>query len=258
MPLALYWLLNEAANGLHRDALRSQAVTISGFLKPRGQRRGARHPARDGTALCRQLRALRLCRAQLRGPCPVLLAQRRQRAVPAQGAAHRRLGDAPAHHGLGAVRRQRVAHRRRPHLSDPGGAGPGASRRHHRRHRRLVLPQRRLDHLPAAAGAAPDRHPDLPPCAQAGARGLDHGGHHRPDQHRGAPAGGGDADRDRAAGSRRQPGARSPREGLPCPARVHRRHGARAAHAAHRHPRPRRFAGARPVARCSCARTSRT
>jgi len=34
MPLALYWLLNEAANGLHRDALRSQAVTISGFLKP--------------------------------------------------------------------------------------------------------------------------------------------------------------------------------------------------------------------------------
>ena len=35
MPLALYWLLNEAANGLHRDALHSQAVTISGFLKPR-------------------------------------------------------------------------------------------------------------------------------------------------------------------------------------------------------------------------------
>ena len=34
MPLALYWLLNEAANGLHRDALRSQAVTIGGFLKP--------------------------------------------------------------------------------------------------------------------------------------------------------------------------------------------------------------------------------
>ena len=34
MPLALYWLLNEAANGLHRDALRSQAVTIGGFLRP--------------------------------------------------------------------------------------------------------------------------------------------------------------------------------------------------------------------------------
>ncbi len=34
MPLSLYWLLNEAANSLHRDALRSQAVTISGFLKP--------------------------------------------------------------------------------------------------------------------------------------------------------------------------------------------------------------------------------
>ena len=26
MPLALYWLLNQAANSLHRDALRSQAV----------------------------------------------------------------------------------------------------------------------------------------------------------------------------------------------------------------------------------------
>ena len=34
MPLALYWLLNEAANSLHRDALRGQAVTISGFLRP--------------------------------------------------------------------------------------------------------------------------------------------------------------------------------------------------------------------------------
>src|SRR5207237_1173356 len=34
MPLALYWLLNEAANGLHRDALRSQAATIAGFLRP--------------------------------------------------------------------------------------------------------------------------------------------------------------------------------------------------------------------------------
>lgn len=34
MPLALYWLLNEAANNLHRDALRSQAYTIGGFLRP--------------------------------------------------------------------------------------------------------------------------------------------------------------------------------------------------------------------------------
>ena len=32
MPLALYWLLNEAANNLHRDALRGQAATIGGFL----------------------------------------------------------------------------------------------------------------------------------------------------------------------------------------------------------------------------------
>ncbi len=34
MPLALYWLLNEAANSLHRDALRSQASTIASFLRP--------------------------------------------------------------------------------------------------------------------------------------------------------------------------------------------------------------------------------
>jgi len=35
MPLALYWLLDEAANSLHHDALRSQAATIGGFLRPR-------------------------------------------------------------------------------------------------------------------------------------------------------------------------------------------------------------------------------
>jgi signal transduction histidine kinase len=34
MPLALYWLLNQAANNLHRDALRSQAATIASFLRP--------------------------------------------------------------------------------------------------------------------------------------------------------------------------------------------------------------------------------
>ena len=35
MPLALYWLLDEAANNLHSDALRGQAYTIGTFLKPR-------------------------------------------------------------------------------------------------------------------------------------------------------------------------------------------------------------------------------
>jgi len=35
MPLALYWLLNQAANNLHREALRSQAVTVGSFLRPR-------------------------------------------------------------------------------------------------------------------------------------------------------------------------------------------------------------------------------
>lgn len=39
MPLALYWLLNQAANNLHRDALRSQAFTIGSFL----------HTASDGS-----------------------------------------------------------------------------------------------------------------------------------------------------------------------------------------------------------------
>ena len=34
MPLALYWLLNQAANSLHRDALRGQATTIASFLRP--------------------------------------------------------------------------------------------------------------------------------------------------------------------------------------------------------------------------------
>jgi signal transduction histidine kinase len=34
MPLALYYLLNEATNSLHRDALRSQAFTIGSFLRP--------------------------------------------------------------------------------------------------------------------------------------------------------------------------------------------------------------------------------
>ncbi|MDP1962800.1 MAG: HAMP domain-containing sensor histidine kinase [Reyranella sp.] len=33
LPLALYWLLTQAANNLHRDALRSQAVTIGSFLR---------------------------------------------------------------------------------------------------------------------------------------------------------------------------------------------------------------------------------
>ena len=34
MPLALYWLLDQAANDLHRDALRGHAVSIAGFLRP--------------------------------------------------------------------------------------------------------------------------------------------------------------------------------------------------------------------------------
>jgi signal transduction histidine kinase len=33
MPLALYWLIDEAAISLHRDALRSQAASLAGFLR---------------------------------------------------------------------------------------------------------------------------------------------------------------------------------------------------------------------------------
>ena len=35
LPLALYYLLNQAANSLHSDALRSQALTIASYLTPR-------------------------------------------------------------------------------------------------------------------------------------------------------------------------------------------------------------------------------
>ena len=35
MPLALYWLLDDAANTLHRDQLRAEAVTIATYLKPK-------------------------------------------------------------------------------------------------------------------------------------------------------------------------------------------------------------------------------
>ena len=35
IPLALNWLLNQAANSLHADALRGQAFTIGSFLRPR-------------------------------------------------------------------------------------------------------------------------------------------------------------------------------------------------------------------------------
>ena len=39
MPLALYYLLNQAANSLHRDALRSQAFTIAQLPAAAARRR---------------------------------------------------------------------------------------------------------------------------------------------------------------------------------------------------------------------------
>jgi signal transduction histidine kinase len=40
IPIAVYWLLDQAANKLHRDALRAHAVSIAGFVRPQA----------DGTA----------------------------------------------------------------------------------------------------------------------------------------------------------------------------------------------------------------
>src|SRR6185436_14513111 len=34
IPLALFWLLGQAANNLHRDALHTHAVSIASFLRP--------------------------------------------------------------------------------------------------------------------------------------------------------------------------------------------------------------------------------
>ena len=101
MPLALYWLLNEAANSLHRDALRSQAVTIAQL--PAAAPDGGvvldippeMEPLYAGSYGLYAYAVL-----DSGGQRPVLLAQRRQRAVPAQGNARaatgRCAGAAPA------------------------------------------------------------------------------------------------------------------------------------------------------------------
>ena len=111
MPLALYWLLNEAANSLHRDALRSQAVTIGGFLRP--------HPtaASRSTSRPRWSRSIPAATGSMPMPCSTPRAvscsprATTARAVLARGASSGDWVDAPAQHRLGVVRRQRGAHR---------------------------------------------------------------------------------------------------------------------------------------------------
>jgi signal transduction histidine kinase len=51
MPLALYWLLDEAANRLHRDQLRAEAGTIAGYLRPQPDGRVELHIPSDARPL---------------------------------------------------------------------------------------------------------------------------------------------------------------------------------------------------------------
>ena len=110
MPLALYWLLNQAANNLHRDALRSQAFTIASFLRPAARRRrDARHPARGAAALFRRLRPLRLCRARhRRAACCSPRATTARRCSRSTSSRVRDWFIRRAQQRRGAVRRQRA------------------------------------------------------------------------------------------------------------------------------------------------------
>ena len=134
-----------AQPGLHHRQLPAAAAR---------RRPHARHPDRGAAALFRRLRPLCLCRARYRRHGAVLLAHRRRGAVRARRAGGARLVRPAAQHRRGAVRRQRRAADRRSHVLRPGRPGPRASRRHHRRRRVVVLPARRLDHLPDPAAAA--------------------------------------------------------------------------------------------------------
>ena len=201
MPLALYWLLNEAANGLHRDALRSQAVTISGFLKPR-----ANGVALDIPPEMEPLYAGSYglyAYAVLDSAGQVLFSSR---------------NDGSALFPPKETRTGDWAMRRRTTGSVLFGVS--VSRTVDGRtyliqvaqdlsHRDVIIDDIVASFFPSVAWIT---FPLLLAlllidilifrrALEAGARGLDHGRHHRPDQHRGAPAGGGDADRDRAAGA---------------------------------------------------------
>ena len=189
MPLALYWLLNSTANDLHHGALRDHAGTIAQYL--------VRQPG-GGWALelpagLRELYSEsygRLGYAVLDGHGRVLFSSlddgaaifpNDRRAAPEQFIETRR-GNAVIY---GASLAEAIGGET---VWIQVAAGSRPSRRADRRHRRRLLPARRLDHLADPAGAADDRHRHLPPRAAPGAAGLGHGADHRPGAHRGAPA----------------------------------------------------------------------
>ena len=109
MPLALYWLLDEAANSLHRDALRSQAVTIGELPAAAARRRVALDIPPEVQPLYSGSYGL-YAYAVLDTAGRVLFSSRSDGAAlfPPGRAAVGDWFDAPAQHGRGAVRRQRA------------------------------------------------------------------------------------------------------------------------------------------------------
>jgi hypothetical protein len=133
MPLALYWLLNQAANNLHRDALRSQAATIASFLRPQPDGGVALDIPPEVQPLYSGDYGL-YAYAVLDASGRVLFSSRNDGTslFPLEEA---NVGDwfmRKAQHGIGAVRRQRGTADRPAPVLDPGRPGPVASRRHHR------------------------------------------------------------------------------------------------------------------------------
>ena len=148
MPLALYWLLDQAANSLHRDALRSQAFTIGSFLRPQPDGGVALDIPADVRPLYSGGYGL-YAYAVLDAEGRVLFSSRPDGAAlfaPTSSAVRDWFGRRRST-GDDAVRRQRGPPDRRSHLLGPGRPGPRPSRRDHRRRRRVVLAAGRLDHL---------------------------------------------------------------------------------------------------------------
>ena len=260
MPLALYYLLNEAANGLHRDALRSQAFTIASFLRPQPDGGLALDIPPEVRPLYSGEYGL-YAYAVLDADGRVLFSSRNDgsAAVRARRAGACATGTSAAAAAARCIFGVSVARPIGEHMYFVQVGQDLA-------HRDVIIDDVVSQFFPRVAWIT---FPillllllidififrrALDPVREASTgRGVD-----RPAAHRGAPARGGGADGDRAAGARRQPGVRPPRGGLPRPARLHGRHGARAAHAARHRAGAGRFARARAAARRSCAPTSST
>ncbi len=233
MPVALFLMLNSAAQGLHQRAL-----ARPGGRDPALSREDARRDssivaaARSRRVLFRRLwaRCFRGARRQRAGAVFLAAGKPPHRVRAAQGSALPILLAAARRRSL--LRRDRDHRFRRPPALGAGCRGPRPSRRADRRHRRRVLYPGRLDHRAAAAAAAADRRADLPARDQADHRRLRAGRGNRARPYRAQIARDRHAARGAAARPRRQSCARSARRGVPRPARVHRRCGARAAHPA--------------------------